>query len=302
MGRSDDSVRGLLKTNKMMKKLFIPFLAIVLISCGKSVAQKPDFKEHITKEFTVKPNDVLAIYNIQGSIKVEGYEGNKVLIEIDKTISAKTQEQLEIGKNEFKLNMEQQNDSLIVYIKEPYDSRPNRNRNWGNDRKINYNYHLDYTVKVPKSMNLTISTINDGDINIANIDGPIKANNINGKIILKDIKAAYDVHTINGEVVMNFLALPPDNAKFYTLNGKMTVTLPSNFSADCSFKSFNGEFFTDFENTEKLPHKITKTSEEHNGKTTHKLNKTDIVRFGSGGKNLSFETFNGNIYIKKGGV
>jgi hypothetical protein len=287
-------------TQILKKILYIPFLAITLISCSKSVAQKPDFKEHISKEFTVKPNDVLALYNVQGFVKVEGYDGNKVLIEIDKTISAKNQDELEIGKNEFKLNMEQQNDSLIVYITEPFDSRPRRNNNrWGNDNKIHYNYHLDFSIKVPKSMSLTIFTVNDGDINIANIDGLIKANNVNGKIILENVKAAYDVHTINGEVKINFLALPPDNAKFYTLNGKMTVILPNNFSADCSFKSFNGEFYTDFENTEKLPHKITKTVDEHNGKTTQKLNKTEIVRFGSGGKNVSFETFNGNIYIKK---
>jgi hypothetical protein len=286
-----------------MKKLFIPFLAITLIACSKSVAQKPDFKEHISKEFAVKPNDVLALYNVQGSVKVEGYNGNKVLIEVDKTISAKNEKDLEIGKNEFKLNMNQQNDSLIVHIKEPFDSRPKRNNNrLNNEGRIDYNYHLDFTIKVPKSMNLTISTVNDGDINIANIDGPIKARNVNGKIILENVKAAYDVHTINGEVKINFLTLPPDNAKFYTLNGKMTVILPNNFSADCSFKSFNGEFYTDFENTEKLPHKITKTIDEHNGKTTQKLSKTEIVRFGSGGKNVSFETFNGNIYIKKASI
>jgi len=45
----------------------------------------------------------LAIYNIEGPIKVEGYSGDKVVIEINKTITAKTNEILETGKKEFRL-------------------------------------------------------------------------------------------------------------------------------------------------------------------------------------------------------
>jgi DUF4097 and DUF4098 domain-containing protein YvlB len=283
-----------------MKNLILIFCAIALVSCHKLEAQKHEFKETINKTFTVKPTDILAIYNVHGPIKIEGYEGDKVQIEVEKTISAKNNADLEMGKKEFDLVISHQNDSLIAYIKEPNDSRPHQNNNRNDDQENKYLYKLNFTIKVPKSMNMAISTITNGDINIANIDGKIKANNINGKIILENVKQAYDVHTINGDVSINFVSSPPDNAKFYTLNGKMTIKLPTDFSADCSFKSFQGEFFTDFENTEKLPNKIIKTTVVKNGKTIQKLNKTDVIRFGSGGKNINFETFNGNIYIKKG--
>jgi DUF4097 and DUF4098 domain-containing protein YvlB len=120
-----------------------------------------------------------------------------------------------------------------------------------------------------------------------------------GKITVKNAKNANEIHTINGDVNINYVALPPDNSKYYTLNGKLTVIFPSDLSADCSFKSFNGEFFTDFENIEKLPSTVTKTTKENEGGTTHKLTKGSAIRIGSGDKNLIFETFNGNIYIKK---
>jgi hypothetical protein len=284
-----------------MKKLLIPILSGLVFSCTNAPAQDLKFKEKIQKEFTVSPNSVLAVYNIDGFIKVEGYAGNKVLMEIDKTISAKTKESFEEGKAEFKLEFEQKGDSIVAYIAEPWDSRPNRNNNkWRNNhRNIEYNSKLNFTIKVPNSVNLRISTVNDGDIDVANVDGVIRANNVNGAITLKNVKNANDVHTINGDVNINFTALPPDNAQFYTLNGDLRVTLPANLSADCELKTFQGEFFTDFENVEKLPSKITKIVKENDGGTTHKLSKGDAIRIGNGGKILKFETFNGNIYIKK---
>ncbi|MCP9754020.1 hypothetical protein EGI26_02440 [Lacihabitans sp. CCS-44] len=282
-----------------MKKLIIPILSVLVISCTNSSAQDTKFQEKINKEFTVLPNSVLAVYNIDGHIKVEGYDGNKVLIEVDKTISGKTNEIMEQGKREFRLEFEQKDDSVIVYIAEPWDSRPKTNR-WNNDqRKIHYHHNLNFTIKVPKTLNLSVSTINNGDIVVNDVEGFMKVNNINGKITVNNAKNANEIHTINGDVNINYVALPPDNSQYYTLNGKLTVVFPDNLSADCSFKSFNGEFYTDFENIEKLPSKITKTTKENEGGTVHKLNKGSAIRIGSGGKNLKFETFNGNIYIKK---
>lgn len=285
-----------------MKKLIIPILSGVVLSCTNAPAQEPKFTETIKKEFVVSPSSVLAVYNIDGFIKVESYDGNKVLIEVEKTISGKTNEIVEEGKQEFKLDFEQKADSLIAYTIEPFDSRPNRNRDrWNKNeyRKIQYRYNLNYTIKVPKSMNLVVSTINNGDILITDVSGFMKVNNINGKITVKNAQKANDIRTINGDVNINYTALPPDSAQYYTLNGNLNIIYPTNFSADCEFKTFQGDFYTDFEDVEKLPARVTKTISETDKGTTHKLSKGSIIRIGSGGKNLKFETFNGNIYIKK---
>ena len=148
-------------------------------------------------------------------------------------------------------------------------------------------------------MNLAVSTVNNGDILVTDVSGLMRVNNVNGKITVKNAQKANDIHTINGDVNINYTALPPDSAKYYTLNGNLTVIFPNNLSADCSFKSFNGDFYTDFEDVEKLPARVTKTINETDKGTTHKLSKGSMIRIGSGGKNLKFETFNGNIYIKK---
>ncbi|MCA0366275.1 MAG: hypothetical protein LCH67_19715 [Bacteroidetes bacterium] len=282
-----------------MKKLIMPFLTVLVFSCSNISGQKTKFEETINKEFKVASNSVLAVYNINGSISVEGYNGDKVLIEVDKTISGKTSEILEEGLKEFKLEFEQKGDSVIVFIAEPWDSRP-QVRHWNKkEKKIQYEHNLNFRIKVPQNLNLDISTINDGDITVNQVEGFMKVNNINGAITVNNAKNANEIHTINGDVNITYASLPPDNAKYYTLNGKLTVEFPEDLSADCSFKSFNGEFFTNFENIEKLPSKIQKIVNTNGNETTHKLNQGSKIRIGKGGKDLNFETFNGNIYIKK---
>jgi hypothetical protein len=286
-----------------MKPLVILLLAGVVLACAPATAQKPEFKEHLSKQFDLKKTasqTVLAIRNIDGFIKVESYSGTKVMIEIDKTISGKTQDIVDEGKAEFKLEFAETGDSILVYIAEPWDTRPGnreRNRNW--NRRIEYRANLNFTVKVPADINLLVSTVNNGNIEVKDVSGAIKANNVNGAITLVNAKGATDVHTINGDVTINYLVSPPEKSSYYTLNGNIRVTYPASFSGDLQFKSFNGEFFTDFPDTEVLAPEVTKNIEHKGDGTVYKLDKKTSIRIGNGGRKFRFETFNGNIYIKK---
>ena len=285
-----------------MKKLIIALISITLFSCNRVPAQSHDFKEHISKTFSLQNiGGSLAVYNISGSIKVTGYSGDKILIEIDKTISADNNQAIEAGKKEFRLEFEQIGDSITIYIAEPYDSRPRKNtgNHWHEDRKIEYSTNLNFIVKVPYNTNLHVSTVNDGDIKIEDVAGKLRVNNINGGINISNAKGTTDAHTINGNLTINYSANPPEPSSFYTLNGELNVTFPSDLSADLQFKSMNGEFFTDFPNTEILPATVIKTNTTKNTGTVYKLNKNTSLRVGNGGKIFKFETLNGNIYIKK---
>lgn len=286
-----------------MKPILIPLLVGLGISCTQAPAQKLDDKQHVSRQFTLSKsatNSVLAIYNIDGFVNVEGYSGDKVIIEVDQTLSAKTNDVLEEGKKEFKLAFDQNADSVIAYIAEPYDSRPKRN--WTRDdrnRRIGYHAHLEFTVKVPYAMNLNVSTVNNGEVTVKDVSGLIQANNVNGAITLTNVKGATKVHTVNGNVIVNYTALPPDQSSYHTINGDIKITYPANFSADCLFKTFQGDFFTDFANVTILPARVTKNEELKGDKTVYKLSKDSQIRIGNGGKTLRFETFNGNVYIKK---
>lgn len=284
-----------------MKQVLIPILAGLVLSCTQSNAQSQEFKEKVNKEFTGART--LIIYNINGFINVEGTAGDQVAIEVDKRITADDKATLDEGKREFKLAFEQKGDTIIAYIAEPFDSRPNRNNNWNvrdrDDDRKDYDFTLDFTVKVPRQANLRVSTVNRGDVTVKDVAGAMRVRNVNGAIRLTNARGATDVHTINGNVEANYLASPPEKSSYYTLNGDIKVSYPANLSADLQFKSFQGEFYTDFPQAEILPVQVVKNEERRGEKTVYKLNKTTSIRIGKGGQTLRFETFNGSVYIKK---
>jgi len=277
-----------------MKKLFVTLLMGMGIVCAVPETNAREFKEHISKEFMLSKDatgSTLFIYNISGFIKVEGYSGNKVLLEMDKTITADDDIKLETGKKEFRLAFDQKSDTIMAYIAEPYDSRPNRNWQYNDDhREIEYNYNVDFIVKVPYGMNLHISTVNEGIITVNNVNGTLHINNVNEAISIKNARGTTFAHTVNGDVTVNYLTNPPEESSYYTING---------LSANFTFKSMNGDFFTDFSEAELLPSYTTKVQEKRGEGIVYKLNSVTSVRFGKGGKTFKFETLNGNVYIKK---
>jgi hypothetical protein len=286
-----------------MKRLSIPlFAGAALLCCIGIGARAQEFKEHISKEFAVsRPAEgVLAIYNLNGPVRVEGYAGDKVVVEIDKVLSSDDSKDLETGKNEFKLGFDQKNDSIIVYIAEPFDTRPHTwRKEEGLHHELGYDFQLSFVVKVPYSFNLHVSTVNRGDVIVKDVAGGLNINNVNGPITIRNAKGATRARTINGDLTVNYLDTPPAASDYYTLNGTLTVTYPAGMSAICQFKSMNGAFFTDFPDVEVLPAQVIKQQEKTGEGVVYKLNIAKQVKIGSGGKLFKFETMNGDIYIKK---
>ena len=285
-----------------MKKLI---LIALLAGWGHSFAQKNagklEYKQHISKQFTLqKPaaGSVFALYNVFGDVKVEGYNGNQVIIEIDETIMADKAEDLEIAKRDFKAGFDQKADSIIVYTAAPYDTRPHIDKDDNRTRR-NYIIKLDYTVKIPNNMNIKVATVNSGEVIVKDVYGTLNASNVNGPINIVNAKGITNAHTVNGNLTASYLAIPPDASSYKTINGKVEVVYPSALSADMQLKSMNGQFYTDFPNAEKLPGEVVKTVSRNNNAAMYRLNKTTKIRVGNGGKLFKFETLNGNIYIKK---
>jgi len=281
-----------------MKKLLIPVLTGAGLCLAQLAAHAQEYKTHVSKEFNFTKG-VVAVYNVDGFIKVEGYAGNKVIMEIDETIRAKSEEQLEKGKKEFKMGFDEKADSLVAYTAAPYDTRPHENWYNTDDHDRHYSIKLEYTLKVPYNVSLRVSTVNNGTVEVKDVSGSLKVNNVNGPIAIVNAKGTSDVRTVNGGITVNYLALPPDACNYSTINGKLEITYPANFAANMQFKSMNGEFYTDFPDTEVLPTRAIVTQNKNANGTQYKLDKTTQIKVGTGGKLFKFETLNGNIYIKK---
>jgi hypothetical protein len=274
------------------------------------------FSEKINKELVFEkktPDNTLLVANINGGISIIGYEGDRVIVEVTKTITAKTNERLERGKAEIKFGIMDRADTLIFYT-EGLCSRfgKGNNNNWGRSQngwgynwesnndddecKTLYDYTLDYVIKVPRSINLVVSTVNQGNIKVESLDGGIVANNVNGSITLAEISREASANTVNGDVDVTYIVNPKKACRFYTLNGDINAWFQKGLTANLSFESFNGELFTNVAHLESLPVVVEK-SETKNG-IKYKVN-GNRFKIGAGGVMLDFETFNGNVYLKE---
>ncbi len=288
-------------------------LSLVLIS---QLACAQQFNEKITRELSFEkksPDNAVMVANINGSVKVIGYEGDKILVEVNKSVHAKTEARLAKGKEEVKLGVIDRADTLILYVADACNSfgRKNNSRKnnngfftngWGynwdcrNDCKSEYDYKMDFTIKVPHATHILVSTINDGDVTVENVKGSVDANNINGSIRLTNLVREADASTINGDVDIEYSTNPPKDCRFYSLNGDINALFQKGLAADLSFESFNGQFYTNIDALEPLPVKVTKTNEGEGVKFKVNGNRYQV---GKGGVFLDFETFNGNVYLKE---
>jgi hypothetical protein len=289
------------------------FLLVILISQGVAAQQ---FSETITKELTFEKkttDNALMVANINGHIKIIGYQGDKIVVEVKRSIYAKTDARLEKGKQELKLGVLDRADTLILYVEDACNSfgkkSQGRNNNgsfhngWGYNWDCNngschaeYDYKMDFTIKVPSTVHLIASTINDGDIIVENVKGSVDANNINGSIRLTNLVREAEASTINGNVDIEYTSNPLKDCRFYTLNGDINASFRKGLAASLSFESFNGNFYTNIDNLEQLPMKVEKSDK---GEGIHYKVSGNRYQAGKGGAYLDFETFNGNVYLKE---
>src|SRR5689334_13956806 len=93
--------------------------SIIILVLLTNVLWAQSFSEKITKELAFEKKtpggNTLIVSNINGSIKVTGYEGDKILVEVSKEIRAKTDERLEKGKK-VQLGVVDLADSLILFV------------------------------------------------------------------------------------------------------------------------------------------------------------------------------------------
>ena len=281
--------------------LFLPFLIF---------GQK--HTETITKElqFSKKSTDNhLTILNINGSIDVEGYSGSTIKIEVEKTISAKSQNRLQEGIEEIKVAFEEESEEIIVYMDTPctelkLKTSPDGRQHWQTHKNncrwdTKYHYNLDFKVKIPHNLNITISTINNGDIKINDVKGDIKVNNINGSIALAKIEGAVDAHTINGSLDAEYSKNPTKDSRYYSLNGDINAHFKTGLAASFSFESFNGDFYTNIEDIKMLPTTLKSSNKKKGKGIKYKLGGKSKMQVRNGKTHLDFETFNGNAYVKE---
>ena len=137
------------------------------------------------------------------------------------------------------------------------------------------------------------------DVTAEGVTGDFTATNVNGEIWLTGLTGSGEIKTVNGNVQASFARAPADATSFHTVNGNLDVTFPSELSADLEFRTMNGDVFTDFGvETLTQPPTIERTR-NGGGRPVMRMNRNSAFRVHSGSETHSFNTLNGDIYVRK---
>ena len=234
----------------------------------------------------------LKVALISGGITVKGYSGKEVIVEATR---GKEEEEEQGEKKEGKLKLIP-NTSLGLTAEEEDNTVSVSTGLRGISNRI------DLTIQVPSACSMKLSTVNDGDIDVENVNGELEINNTNGAITLKQIAGSAVAQTVNGDVHVVFTRVSEQKSmSFSTLNGDIDVTFPASLKATVQLKSEQGEIYSDFDvQMQKTEARIDK-NEQGKGKYRVTLEKAMRGTINFGGQELQFNSFNGSIYIRKGG-
>jgi len=236
----------------------------------------------------------LEVDNIFGSIEVVGTSGDQVQMVVTETFHAESKDRLERAKKEVSLDVTNENNVLRLYVNGPFRCQCNNN-GWGEREHPGYMVKMDFKLEVPINMDVTLSTVNDGNVKVSNVAGDYRVRNVNGSIDITDAAGSGAVKTINGHVHVSFRQNPKENSEFSSLNGDVVLNFAQNLSADFRFKNMNGGVYTDYELTA-LPQRQTE-GERKEGRFVYRSDRFTGGRVGAGGPEIRVENLNGAIRI-----
>jgi hypothetical protein len=274
-----------------MKNMKIAGLVFLGLIAGSSSFGQSGSTETLTVPLSSPGKSYsLKVHLVTGSIKVVGYEGKEIVINVTPR-----------GGDDEDRSADIKNGMKRISVSGGYEVTAKEADNTVTVNTGNPNRALDLELKIPQDVKLKIGTVNDGEVTVQNVTGELEVNNVNDKITLTNISGSVVANTVNGDVNVTFKTIDPKAPMaFSTLNGDINVTLPAETRANLKLKSDNGDVFSDFDiDIDKTPSKIDKTTEPG----MYKIKKDDWVygKINGGGPEMMMKNMQGDIYVKKAG-
>ncbi|SIT84005.1 DUF4097 family beta strand repeat-containing protein [Pontibacter indicus] len=261
-------------------------LFLIFLMLGTPLLAQSTAGEEIRVPLT-KPNEAgsLEISLVTGSISVTGTKGKEVVIKASAGES-RTREREEAGglkripNTNLGLTVTEQNNKVQLSTEAV-------------TRRVNLE------IQVPQNFSLRLSTVNNGELAVRNVNGNLELSNVNGSILLENVSGNAVANTTNGYVKANILRWDGKSPMaFSTLNGNVDVTLPANSKFNTKLRSDRGEVYTDFEMTQEAAQ--TKAG-SRNEKGLYRVSTADFIsgKVNGGGPEILIKNMNGNIYLRK---
>jgi hypothetical protein len=151
----------------------------------------------------------------------------------------------------------------------------------GNDHN---DVSVKFTVRLPKGVRVQTSSVN-GSLDIAGATAEVVAHTVNGRIDAASTSGPVDAETVNGSIHVRMDAIPSntESLEYSTVNGSVTLEVPSSFSGELEMETVNGSLESDFPVT-----------------MQGRFNPRHLrAKIGDGGPTIHLRTVNGSVNLRK---
>jgi len=225
----------------------------------------------------IAPGKSIEIKGVNGDVRAVAGSGD---VEVTAVKHARRSD-----PDEVKIEVVPHEDGVTICAVYPGDGRRDNTCDAGDRGHMNVRDNdvtVDFTVRVPAGVRFVGRTVN-GEVAAADLSGDVEANTVNGSIRISTSGSA-EAQTVNGSIEASFgRATWSDALEFRTVNGAITLNLPTGLSTEVRASTVNGDIQTDF------PMMVT-------GRVGPRTLRGTI---GSGGRRLALETVNGSIRLRK---
>jgi hypothetical protein len=220
-----------------------------------------------TVQLTSSSRPVVLRASTKGSISVEAYGGNAVVIE---AVPDEARRGEEAGDG---LKIAEKDNVVIV---------------------SSLRAGVDLRIQVPVRTSLRVAAFQGGGIRVTGVHGDHELSNTNGPIEARQVSGSVVANTLNGRILVTFTKITPDKAMaFSSLNGGIDVTFPATTRANLRIRTLDGNVHSDFEIIPDRPPSKNLPEGLPGRGLTGTVN--------GGGPEFLFKTLNGDIRLRRGG-
>lgn len=162
-----------------------------------------------------------------------------------------------------------------------------------------WSHRMKLEIEVPSGFDLNVSTYNDGDLLVSNIQGELELNNYNGEITAENISGSVVATTYNGEIKVTFDKIAEGTPMSYsTYNGDIDITFPATLKGTFKMKTEQGEILSSFD-MKMIKSGPVQKKDMNSG--TYKVVVDEWVKgeVNGGGPEFTMKNYNGDIIVRK---
>jgi hypothetical protein len=262
-----------------MKNMLIFFTVAFSLFFGRLSGQSEQLVVNLTSPAA---HGLLTFENPKGAIKVTGYQGEVILV--TGTLRYAESEKLQvsgmrkIGQNQIEISAEVNGNDVLI-------------------QSAIAGKTVDFDIKVPRNFSLKLKTLDNGRVEIVNVNGEIVIDNSNGDILLENVSGSAVLSTVYGNISAVFREVTSGSPMMFTsFEGDISITLPSTVNAKLKMKSEKGEILSDFDIKPAGRQPVIKNVEN---RQIYSLENWVVGSVNSGGPEYIISSYTGNIILKK---